>query len=108
MLFRRYYVYILASHARVLYVGVTNDLTRRLEQHRSFTDRDAFVTRYRVTKLVYFEEYQTAAQAIARETQIKGYRRLKKVALIQRDNPHWVDVADLAPPARPDSSLRSE
>ena len=90
MLFRRYYVYILASHSRVLYVGVTNDLTRRLEQHRAYADRDAFVTGYRVTKLAYFEEYQSATQAIARETQLK------------------VDVADLAPPARPDSSLRSE
>ena len=108
MLFRRYYVYILASHARVLYVGVTNDMTRRLEQHRSYTDPHAFVTQYKVTKLVYFEEYQTATQAIARETQLKAYRRSKKVALIQCHNPHWVDVADLAPPARPDSSLRSE
>ncbi|HSP35279.1 MAG TPA: GIY-YIG nuclease family protein [Thermoanaerobaculia bacterium] len=96
MRFRLYYVYIMASYSRVLYTGVTNDLRRRVEQHRACVDRDAFCARYRVFDLVYFEEYQTARQAIDRETQMKAYRRAKKVALIDRFNPQWVDLAPTA------------
>ena len=98
MRFRLYYVYIMSSYSRVLYTRVTNDLGRRVEEHRACVDRDAFCTRYRVFDLVYYEEYQTATQAIDRETQIKAYRRAKKVALIDAFNLQW---RDLAPPTAP-------
>jgi putative endonuclease len=75
MLFKQYYVYIMASHSRVLYIGVTSNLGLRVEQHRACTDSNAFCTQYRVWNLVYFEEYQTAAQAIAREKQMKRLLR---------------------------------
>jgi putative endonuclease len=93
MLFRLYYVYIMTSDSRVLYVGVTNDLGRRVAQHRAGIDPSAFTTRYRVHRLVYLEEYQKAAQAIARETQLKTYRRAKKIALIDAFNPTWRELA---------------
>ncbi len=83
----------MASYSRVLYVGMTNDLGRRVEQHRAALNPKAFCARYRIRQLVYFEEYQTARQAIDRETQIKAYRRAKKVALVDRFNPQWVDLA---------------
>ena len=93
MLFKQYYVYIMASHSRVLYVGVTSNLGRRVEEHRSCVDPKAFCSQYKICHLVYFEEYQTAAQAIARETQIKDYRRSKKIALVDSFNPTWEDLA---------------
>jgi len=97
MLFRQYYVYIMASRSRVLYTGITNNLGLRVEQHRAATDPTSFTVRYRVYELVYYEEYQTARQAIDRETQIKGYSRAKKIGLIDRFNPEWRDLAPLAP-----------
>ena len=100
MRFRQYYVYIMASHSRVLYVGVTNDLARRVEQHRSCDRPNAFCTRYRVFQLVYIEEYQTARQAIDRETQLKGYSRSKKIKLIDGFNPEWIDLASAQIPRR--------
>jgi putative endonuclease len=92
---RVYYVYILASRSRVLYIGVTRDLQQRLAQHRSFTNPRSFTARYDVTKLVYSEEYTYVNDAIARETQLKTWRRAKKVELIEAENPNW---EDLAPP----------
>jgi putative endonuclease len=74
MHFRQYYVYIMASRSRVLYTGITNNLGFRVEKHRAATDPTSFTARYRVYQLVYCEEYQTARQAIDRETQIKGYK----------------------------------
>ncbi|HEX7419430.1 MAG TPA: GIY-YIG nuclease family protein, partial [Thermoanaerobaculia bacterium] len=73
-----------------------SNLGRRVEQHRACVDPDAFCTRYNIRDLVYFEEYQTAAQAIARETQIKDYRRSKKIALVDSFNPSWEDLAPTA------------
>ena len=93
MRFRQYYVYIMASHSRVLYIGVTNDVARRVTEHRSCVDPDAFCSRYRVFQLVYFEEYQTARQAIAREKQLKVWLRSKKLALVDAFNPEWRDLA---------------
>ncbi|OZC03294.1 GIY-YIG nuclease family protein [Rubricoccus marinus] len=88
------WVYILANrYDTVLYVGVTNDIERRLFEHRS--GRSGFTSRYRVTKLVYAEEHRWARDAIAREKEIKGWRRAKKLALVQRENP---DLRDLSPP----------
>jgi putative endonuclease len=95
---RVYHVYILASINRVLYVGVTGRLDSRLAEHRDGVDPDSFTSRYRVNRLVYCEEYTRIEDAIAREKQIKAWRRSKKVALIERLNPGWEDLA--APPTQ--------
>ena len=88
---RKYHVYILSSRSATLYIGVTGDLAQRLEQHR--TGRTgSFTTRYNIVKLVYLEEYARIADAIAREKQLKAWRREKKVALIERVNPDWRDL----------------
>ena len=87
-----YFVYVMASHSRVLYTGVTRDLGRRVEEHRAAEDAYAFCTQYRVYQLVYWEEYTSVHDAIARETQIKAYRRAKKIALIDAFNPEWRDL----------------
>jgi putative endonuclease len=87
---RQYYVYILASKSRVLYIGVTNDLQRRIDQHRSAIF--GFTARYRVTRLVYYEVADRPYDAIAREKQLKLLNRAKKVALIAKMNPKWDDL----------------
>ena len=90
---RAYYVYIMASRSRVLYTGVTNDLARRVYEHkRSLTP--GFTSRYRITRLVYFEEFGAVRDAIAREKQLKGWVRARKVRLIEQRNPTWEDLAD--------------
>jgi putative endonuclease len=89
---RQFYVYILASHSKVLYIGVTNDLLRRIWEHR-FTGQ-GFTKQYRVDKLVYFEQTLSPSAAIAREKQIKGWVRRKKRDLIESENPFWLDLAD--------------
>ena len=86
-----YYVYILANRSRRLYVGVTKNLLVRLAQHRS--GESVFTARYRITRLVYFEMTQQVRVAIAREKQIKSWRREKKLALVQSLNPGWDDLA---------------
>jgi putative endonuclease len=68
---RFYYVYILASRSRVLYIGVTNDLGKRLADHRSFVNLTSFTARYKVTRLVHVEQFTEIAQAIAREKELK-------------------------------------
>ena len=88
---RQYYVYILASISKVLYVGVTNDLTRRIWEHKEKL-APGFTSKYNVDLLVYYEVTQDVLSAIAREKQIKGYRREKKVALIEGMNPGWKDL----------------
>jgi len=90
---RVYYVYIMASRSRVLYTGVTNDLARRVHEHkRSLIP--GFTSIYRVTRLVYFEEFTDVHDAIAREKQIKGWVRARKIRLIERHNPTWEDRAE--------------
>jgi putative endonuclease len=85
-------VYILASpNGRALYIGVTTDLGRRLEEHRRGLSQHT--SRYNITKLVYAEEHETALDAIEREKQLKRWRREKKVALIDRANPEWRDLS---------------
>ncbi len=91
-----YYLYILASITRVLYVGVTGDFEKRLAEHQSHFYPRSFTSQYNVTRLVYFEEYAEIADAIVREKQIKGWRRSKKVALIERTNPGWADLSSRA------------
>ena len=88
------YVYILTNIGRtVLYIGVTNDLTRRLFEHRASNgDASKFTGRYQADLLVYFELWFDAAQAIAREKQLKGWTRAKKDALVNTLNPDWTDI----------------
>ena len=87
-----YYTYILASRTHVLYTGVTNNLERRLLEHRSaFSNR--FAARYRCERLVWFERHSEAVAAITREKQIKGWTRAKKLALIEQSNRTWVDLS---------------
>ena len=88
---RQYYIYILASKSRTLYVGVTNDLERRIYEHR--TGHCSFTSKYRVRRLVYFEVTGNSMAAIAREKQIKAWRREKRLALISANNPAWDDLA---------------
>ena len=88
------FVYILASKTRVVYVGVTNDLVRRVWEHRNGTIA-GFTRRYGVHRLVYFEAVGKPADAIRREKQIKGWARVKKVGMIESLNPQWNDLAEL-------------
>ena len=88
---KHYYVYIVASKSRALYVGMTAFLMTRIFQHRR--GECDYTARYRINRLVYFESFQYVNSAIARETQIKSWRRSKKVALVEHDNPTWEDLA---------------
>ena len=88
-----FYVYILASRGRVLYVGVTNDLQRRVIEHKAHLV-PGFTKRYNIDRLVYFEATANVQTALAREKQIKGWRRDRKVALIEVENPEWRDLAE--------------
>lgn len=90
---KSYWVYVLASRSRVLYVGVTNDLTRRVAEHRLGVG-GAFTKRYNVHRLVYAEEHADVRDAIRREKEVKGWRRARKVDLIEAENPPWQDLAD--------------
>ena len=89
---RQFFIYILASDSGVLYSGVTNDLHRRLFQHRSGVF-GGFTTRYRVYKLVWWETTEDPRAAIAREKQIKAWSRKKRVSLVTAQNPGWQDLA---------------
>ncbi len=105
-----YFVYIMASISRRTYVGVTCDLFRRVHEHK-FGEEESFTHRYKINKLVYYETFSDIRDAISRETQIKDYRREKKVALIDGMNREWTDLARGWYPnssAITDSSLRSE
>jgi putative endonuclease len=89
-----YYVYMLANRSRTLYTGVTNDLARRLYEHRSGVI-SGFTSRYAVHRLVHVETATNPRDAIAREKQIKRWTRAKKVALIEATNPEWLDLSPL-------------
>ncbi len=95
-----YFVYIIASRSRTLYIGVTNDLIYRLRQHRE-GKADSFTTTYRIHRLVYFERFQWIDKAIAREKYLKHFLRQEKVDLIQSTNPTWTDLAEVYFPAYP-------
>ena len=90
---KTYYVYIMTNHSGTLYVGVTNDLERRVREHKQ-QKVDEFTKRYRITRLVYFEECSQVEDALAREKQLKGWLRTKKVTLIEEGNPNWEDLSD--------------
>ena len=89
----QYYVYIMGSKTGTLYTGMTNDLQRRVYQHKNKIVA-GFTNKYNVTRLVYFETFTDVHQAIAREKQIKGWTRQKKLALIESQNPTWRDLSD--------------
>ena len=89
-----YYVYILASKANaMLYIGVTNDLRRRLREHRN-GEIDGFTKTYGIYKLVFFEEFTDVNDAIACEKRLKRWTRAKKNALVESKNPNWDDWSD--------------
>jgi putative endonuclease len=87
------FVYITASKSRVLYVGITADLSRRIWEHRTGA-LPGFTRRYGVNRLVYYEVAHDPASAIRREKQIKGWARVKKIAMIESMNPEWSDLAE--------------
>jgi putative endonuclease len=87
-----YFVYILSNkYHTVYYVGVTNNLVRRIFEHRGKL-ADGFTKKYNVSKLLYFEEYNDVQEALNREKQIKDFRRSKKIALIEKMNSNWNDL----------------
>lgn len=87
-----YYVYLLASRRHgTLYVGVTNDLIRRVHEHKEAA-HPGFTARHGVSRLVYFEIFDDPVSAITREKQIKGWRRAYKLNAIERENPEWDDL----------------
>jgi putative endonuclease len=88
-----YHVYILASRHRTLYIGITNDLRRRVHQHKT-GEIPGFTSKYKVNRLVHFEAFADVNAARAREKQLKGWVRRRKIALIEAENPEWEDLAD--------------
>jgi putative endonuclease len=88
-----YYIYIMTSPSGTLYTGMTNDLKRRVYQHKHKLI-EGFTEKYNVTRLAYCEETQDVQTAIAREKEIKSWRRSKKLGLIKSLNPKWQDLSD--------------
>lgn len=87
-----YYVYILTNRSKTLYTGVTNDIIRRVYEHKQKLI-PGFTQKYNIEKLAYYEETVDVTAAIAREKQIKGWLRVKKIALIESMNPEWHDLS---------------
>ena len=100
------FVYLMASRSRVLYTGVTGDLKRRVWQHRT-KQVPGFSARYNTTRLVWFDTTPNSLAAIAREKQIKGWVRAKKLQLVESANPEWKDLAETWFETDRDPSLRS-
>ena len=90
---KEYYVYILTSRSGTLYTGMTSDLQGRVWQHKEKV-LPGFTSKYSVGRLVYYESYDRPADAIAREKQIKSWRRARKLALIEDANPEWRDLSE--------------
>jgi len=96
------HVYIMSSHRKVLYIGVTTEFAARVSQHKSGRFENSFTSRYKVDRLVYYETYSRIVDAIAREKQLKGWLRIRKVALIVENNPDWKDLsAEWGKPTEP-------
>ena len=89
---REYYVYIMTNASRTLYIGMTNDLLRRTYEHKDKL-MPGFTAQYNITQLVYYESTSDVHAALAREKQLKAWRRSKKVALIRSFNPSWRDLS---------------
>jgi putative endonuclease len=88
-----YYVYILASLTRALYIGITSDLELRAWQHKEGIF-GGHTSKYRINRLVYFETFSNPTEAIAREKELKRWKRFKKIELIERNNAAWVDLSE--------------
>ncbi|HEY5600526.1 MAG TPA: GIY-YIG nuclease family protein [Patescibacteria group bacterium] len=94
------FIYVLTNwNDKVMYVGMTNDLERRISEHKSKLI-DGFTKKYNLTKLVYFEEFNNPEEAIGAEKKIKGWLRSKKNALVESINPEWEDLSGLDPSLR--------
>jgi putative endonuclease len=91
---RVYYAYIVASRSRTLYTGMTGDLWTRVYQHKQKLHPDSFAATYNCDRLVWFERFMDPSNAIAREKQLKGWTRAKKIALIEINNPTWEDLSE--------------
>ncbi len=89
---KQYYVYILSNKSRTLYTGVTNNLFRRMYEHKHKINK-GFTSKYKIDRLVFFEQTNDIHSAIAREKEIKGWKREKKLALIQAENPEFLDLS---------------
>jgi putative endonuclease len=89
----QFYVYILASRSRTLYIGMTNDIVARVTQHREHRP-GTHTARYQIDRLVYFERFQYVNNAIAREKELKDWNRARKIVLIERENPTWEDLSE--------------
>ena len=89
---RQYFVYIVASSSRTIYIGVTNNLERRLYEHKHKLFK-GFTAKYGVDRLVFMEDFSSVYDAIAREKELKGWRRARKIALIEAENPKWHDLS---------------
>ena len=90
---RTYYTYIVASRTRVLYIGVTGNIEVRMAQHKA-KRFEGFTADYNCNRLVWYERYGDVHAAIAREKQLKGWTRNKKLALIEKMNPTWIDLSE--------------
>ena len=90
---KRGFVYIMTNRSRTLYIGVTSDLERRVHQHKQ-KEIPGFTKRYNMTRLAYYEEIPSIGDAIAREKQLKGWLRSRKIALIESMNPQWRDLSE--------------
>ncbi len=89
---RTFYVYIMANQSRTIYTGVSNDIFRRVQQHKEKT-YPGFTSKYNINKLVFYEECPDSYTAITREKQIKGWLIIKKINLIEKNNPNWHDLS---------------
>lgn len=89
---RAYFTYIMASRSHTLYIGVTENLRRRVFEHK-WREHDGFTERYNCDRFVWFERYEDVVKAIGREKQLKGWRRQKKIALIEAANTTWTDLS---------------
>ena len=97
----RFWVYIVASKSRRIYIGMTNDIGRRIREHKA-GEIEGFTQRYKINRLVYYERFHYVGNAINREKQIKGLDRAKRVALIEGINPTWEDLSlEWGKPVRP-------
>jgi len=90
---KQYFVYILANKSKMLYTGITNNLERRIFEHKQHLV-EGYTQKYQITSLVYYDETNDVNAAIAREKQIKGWLRKKKIALIESMNPEWKDLSE--------------
>ena len=88
-----FYTYVVASRTHVLYMGMTNDLERRVVEHKE-GKISGFAAQYRCNRLVWFERHTSPSSAIAREKQLKGWKRSKKLAPIEGENPTWIDLSE--------------